>query len=89
MDKYNIGTIFELYENDSQQYVIINNLEKENNIYLLVAPIENQEITKVKYDKAILLNVNKKSEEINFETNEEIITQIVDDTIKRVEEQKN
>lgn len=89
MDKYNIGTIFELYENDNQQYVIINNFEKENNIYLLVAPVENKEEIKVEYEKVILLNVDKKTDEIKFEVNEEIIAEMVDDTIKKAEEQKN
>ena len=42
MDKYKVGTVFELYENDNQEYIIVHNMEKDKWIYLLVTPVYNQ-----------------------------------------------
>lgn len=87
MEKYKIGTVFELYKNDNQEYLIINNVEKEKNIYLLVVPVYNVNgKIKANYEKVMLLNVNKETDEIEIETNEEVIAEVVDRTLQKAEE---
>ena len=81
MDKYKIGTVFELYENDSQEYMIINNLEKEEYVYILVVPVYNiDKELKADYSKVMLLKVNKETDNMDIETDMKIIKEVVDDT---------
>lgn len=90
MEKYKIGTVFELYENENQEYLIVNNIEKEKNIYLLIVPVYNVKgKIKANYEKVMLLNVDKETDEIEIETNEKIIAEVVDNTIQKSEEEKN
>jgi len=87
MDKYKIGTVFELYENDSQEYMIINNLEKEEYVYILVVPVYNiDKELKADYSKVMLLKVNKETDNMDIETDMKIIKEVVDDTFKKAEE---
>ena len=87
MDKYKAGTVFELYKDDNQEYMIVNSVEKENSVYLLVVPIykENEEI-KTDYTKVMLLNVNKETDDMEIETNLEIIKEIVNITFEKLED---
>ena len=82
MEKYKIGTVFQLYEGEEQEYVILNNVKLESGLYLLITPIEmkNGEV-KTDYSKVMLLNVNEKTDEISIETDREIVKQVVASTI--------
>jgi len=85
MEKYKQGTVFELYKDDSQEYMIVNNIEKEDNVYLLVVPIYNQDgKIKTDYTKVMLLNVNKQTDDMEIVTDESIIREVVDDTMKKI-----
>ena len=87
MEKYKPGTVFELYKDDSQEYMIVNNIEKKENVYLLVVPVYNQDgRVKTDYTKVMLLNVNKETDDIEIETDENIIREVIDKTIKMIEE---
>ena len=85
MEKYKPGTVFELYKDDNQEYMIVNNVEKEENVYLLVVPIYNQDgEIKTNYAKVMLLKVNKQTDDIEIESDESIIREVVDDTMKKM-----
>lgn len=85
MEKYKPGTVFELYKDDNQEYMIVNNVEKEENVYLLVVPIYNQDgEIKTNYAKVMLLKVNKQTDDIEIESDESIIREVVDDTMKKI-----
>ena len=87
MDKYKPGTVFELYENDDQEYMIVSNLEKENNVYILVIPVSKGEKTlKTDYSKLMLLKVDKETDDIEIETNKDIISEIVKNTMEKMED---
>ena len=85
MDKYKPGTVFDLYENDDQEYMIVNNVEKEKNVYLLVVPIYKEDgKIKTDYSKVMLLNVDKQTDDMKVETDESIIREVVDETMKKM-----
>lgn len=85
MDKYKPGTVFDLYENDNQEYMIVNNVEKEKNVYLLVVPIYKEDgKIKTDYSKVMLLNVDKQTDDMKVETDESIIREVVDETMKKM-----
>ena len=64
--------------------MVINNLEKENNIYLLASPVNNDTGSwKINYEKTFLLSVDKSTQEIAYETNEQIANEIVVDLMKK------
>lgn len=89
MDKYKVGTVFELYENDEQEYIIVDNMEKDKWIYLLVTPVYNESgRLKTDYTKIMLLRVHKENEEIDIETDEKVIAEMVDNTLKRIENEE-
>ncbi len=84
MSGYEIGTVFDLYDDDPQRYMVINNLEKENNIYLLASPVQNDNgMWKIDYSKTFLLNVDKATLNIEYETNQDIANEIVMDLFNK------
>lgn len=85
MEKYKIGTVFQLYEGEQQEYIILNNVKLEGGIYLLTTPIQsdNGEI-KTDYSKVMLLKVDEKTDEISIETDREIVKQVVSSTINKL-----
>lgn len=85
MERYKPGTVFDLYENDNQEYMIVNNVEKQDKVYLLVVPIYNKDgEIKTDYTKVMLLNVDKKTDDMKIETDERIIREVVEDTMKKM-----
>ena len=85
MERYKPGTVFNLYENDKQEYMIVNNVEKEEVVYILVVPIYKEDgKIKTDYSKVILLNVNKKTDNMQVETDESIIREVVEETMKKM-----
>ena len=86
MEKYKPGTVFELYENDNKEYMIVNNVEKEDRVYILVVPIYNQDgKIKTDYTKVMLVNVNKQTDDMQIVTDESIIREVVEDTMKKMQ----
>lgn len=69
MEKYKEGTIFELFENDNQNYIILKNVKIDKIQYLVVAPVEG------KFDN---LNMNSKKM-IIVKVNEDDSIDIIDD----------
>lgn len=87
MEKYKAGTVFELYKDDSQEYMIVNNVEKDEIVYLLVVPVYKEEgKIKTDYTKVILLNVNKQTDDMEIETNLDIIKEVVNITFQKLED---
>jgi len=86
MDKYQEGTLFQLYENDEQLYLVVSKVELELGIFLLTVPVDNIENnTKIEYSKAILLRVDKENEEISFETDREITSKVIEKTLEKMD----
>ncbi len=84
MGDYEIGTIFDLYDDDPQKYMIINSLEKEKNIYLLASPVRDEAGSwKINYGEAFLLSVDKDTNDIEYESNEQIANEIVMDLMNK------
>ncbi len=80
MNDYEIGTVFDLYDDDPQKYMVINKCEKENNIYLLASPVNNDSGSwKIRYGETFILNVDKATNRIDYETDETIASELVMD----------
>ena len=79
MEQYKEGTVFVLYENDPQEYIILKRVELEEDLYLVVVPVSNEE-NKLKMDtkKLFLLKVNKGLENIEIECDNEVIKKVID-----------
>lgn len=85
MERYKPGTVFDLFENDDQEYMIVNNVEKEDKVYILVVPIYNKDgEVKTNYTKVMLLSVDKKTDDMKIETDENIISEVVEETMKKM-----
>ncbi|MGN1299426.1 MAG: hypothetical protein ACI4UE_05535 [Candidatus Scatovivens sp.] len=86
MNKYKVGTVFELFENNNQEYMILDTFEKENFVYAFVTPINTDKkgVTKTDYTKAMLIKINKITEEMKIETDERIIAEAVDSMISKI-----
>ena len=83
MDKYKTGTVFELHQN--KEYMIIDSIKKENSIYALAAPIYNNgENVTANYSKTLLVKIDKDTDEMTIETNENIIEEIVNGSINKL-----
>jgi len=79
MDKYKEGTVFELYEDDESQYVVLKNVEIDDSIYLLISQLYGARNNYgINPNQIILINVDKKTDEIAFVNNKDIIRQVVD-----------
>jgi len=85
MDKYKVGTIFQLYEDDEQLYVVMSNVELEKETYLLVTPVNQVEKNfQIDYSSVFLVKVNNETENISIETNKEIIKNVVNKTLGQI-----
>ncbi len=80
MEQYEVGTVIDLYDDDPQEYIILSKYEKEENMYMLVAPINRADIEpKINYSEAFVLRVNKETEEPEYEDNEETVKEVIKD----------
>ena len=79
MEEYKVGTVFELYEEDQQRYIVLNSLDKDSRIYLLVAPMNDQNGEyKVRYDETFVLCIDKETGEIDYVEDEQIVGEVID-----------
>lgn len=79
MEKYQEGTVFELYENDATKYIVLKKVELDGNVYLLISELHGAKNNYgIDPKKLILIHVDKDTDEITFENNKEIIRQVVD-----------
>ena len=87
MNKYEIGTVFELFENDNQEYVILDSYDKGENVYVFATAIENVKkgATRVDYTKALLVRINKATDEMKVETDEKIIEEATENLINKMD----
>ena len=83
MNKYKEGTVFELYDNDDRKFMILKNTEIEDVIYLVVAPVnDEEEKIKINPTGVLLLRVDKETDDISFEHNKDIITKVVNNMLE-------
>ena len=85
MEKYKPGIVFELFKNDNQEYMIVNSVEKKEKVYLLIVPVYKQKgEIKTDYTKVLLVNVDKRTDDIEIEKDESVIREIVEKTMKKM-----
>lgn len=78
MEQYKEGTVFELYENDEQEYIILKNINIDGSKYLVVAPVNGEkENLKMEAKKLLLLKINSDNG-IEIEEDEIIIRKVID-----------
>lgn len=78
MDKYEEGIIFKLYDDDERNFVILKRVELEEKLYLLVAPVSNdQEEVTINSEKILLLRVDIANDKVDFEKDEKIVSKVV------------
>lgn len=78
MEKYKEGTIFELFENDNQDYIILKNVKLDDVQYLVVAPVEgNIDNLKMNTQKMMIIKVNE-DDSIDIIDDESIIGSVVE-----------
>lgn len=78
MNKYQEGTVFQLYEDDDRKFMVVKNVEIDDFIYLVVTPInDHNEKIKINPTGVLLLRINKDTNDISFEHDKEIIKKVV------------
>lgn len=78
MEKYKEGTIFELFENDNQNYIILKNVKIDKIQYLVVAPVEgNFDNLNMNSKKMIIVKVNE-DDSIDIIDDENIIGLVIE-----------
>lgn len=83
MEKYKSGTAFEL--NDNEEYIIIDSMEKEDIVYLLASPLYHEnKIIKTDYSKTLLVKVDKNTDDMEIETDEKVIEEVINNSINKV-----
>ena len=83
MNKFKEGTIFEL--DKGKDYMIVDSLNKGENEYLLSSPVfYEEEKAKTDFTKLILVRVNNKTDEMEVETNEKIIGEVVRNSLDKI-----
>ena len=83
MNKFKEGTIFEL--DKGKDYMIVDSLNKGENEYLLSSPVFYEgEKAKTDFTKLILVRVNNKTDEMEVETNEKIIGEVVRNSLDKI-----
>lgn len=86
MSKYEVGTVFELFENEEQEYIILDTYDKGEYVYAFVTPIDTDKkgATRADYTNAILVRINKNTDEMKIETDEQIIEEATESLINKL-----
>lgn len=86
MSKYEVGSVFELFENEKQEYIILDTYDKGENVYAFVTPIDTDKkgATRADYTNAILVRINKSTDEMKVETDEQIIEEATESLIDKL-----
>lgn len=87
MNKYEVGTVFELFENEDQEYMILDNYEKGENVYVFATPIETDKkgVIRSDYTKVLLIRINKATDEMKVETDEKIIEEATESLLSKLD----
>lgn len=87
MNKYETGTVFELFENDIQEYVILDSYDKGENVYVFATPVEREKtgVIRADYTQVLLVRINKSTDEMKVETDEKIIEEATENLINKVD----
>ena len=81
INKYNKGIIFKLNENENQLYLILNNIKKDDDQYLLVMPVNDLNKLVIDYGKAFMMKVDN-DDNLAIENDKDIIKYVIEETIK-------
>lgn len=82
MEQYKEGTVFEMYEGDDKDYVVLKKTNIENKIYLVVAPLKNKEDnSKIDPTGLLVINVDEQTDDIEFVKDEKIVRQVIDSVL--------
>ena len=87
-ENFNNGMIIKLGEDSEKNYVIVENLKVDDKIYLLLTEIdgkiENNELKEyeIDYNKIFMVSYNERSDELQYDSNKEIIKKLVRKSIE-------
>lgn len=82
-NRFKKGVIIQLEENSTDKYIIVENMEIENKVYLLLTEfegeIENNTVKEfnIDYSKMFVVCYNLNNNEINYDSNEEIVRKLI------------
>ena len=82
-NRFKKGVIIQLEENSTDKYIIVGNMEIENKVYLLLTEfegeIENNTVKEfnIDYSKMFVVCYNLNNNEINYDSNEEIVRKLI------------
>ena len=74
--KYRNGTVFKVYEDSDRMYLIVENTKIEEDLFLLVMPVENIKEIDIELEKLIVFRVTK-DEEMSIEKDVEVIEKVL------------
>lgn len=74
--KYRNGTVFKVYEDSERMYLIVENTKIEEDLFLLVMPVENIKEIDIELKKLIVFRVTK-DEEMSIEKDVEVIEKVL------------
>jgi len=79
MEKYKEGSVFELYENDNSEFIILKKAEIENNIYLLISQLYGTKNNLgINSRDMLLIQVDKNTDAMELVDNKQIIRAVID-----------
>lgn len=81
--KYEPGMLISLYENDNEKYCVIKSIEIEDEQYLLLQLVDDEEeLTKLDIDKLYIIKLNKFQEDFEFVKENDLIEKILIEALK-------
>ena len=78
MGKYQEGTVFELFIDDNTEYVVLKELELENNVYLVVSQLYGKKNNfGINPQNLLILCVDPNTDKMELIKDEEIIRKVI------------
>ena len=74
--KYRKGTVFKVYEDSDKMYLIVENTKIEEDLFLLVMPVENVKEIDIELEKLIVFKVTQ-DEDMSIEKDVEVIEKVL------------
>ena len=75
-----------MFENENQEYIILDTYDKGEYVYAFVTSIDTDKkgATRADYTNAILVRINKSTDEMKVETDEQIIEEATESLINKL-----
>ena len=86
MNEYKEGTVFEL--RNGEDYVIVDSLNKGEYTYVLSSPIcYEDKKAKTDFNKMVLVKINDQTDDMEIETDERIIDEVIRNSVNKIKAQ--